>query len=108
MPIVAALLASTACVGKTSPVAPSEGPWRFTGNVSNTASLPIVGARLTVQDGVNRGTQVTSDSAGNYAFDRLASGRFTVVISASGFTSVSPLVDLYRDLDVNFALKTAP
>ena len=65
----------------------------------------IHGARLTVQDGANCGAQVVSDSAGRYSFAGLQSGRFTVVIEASGFVSVDPVVALYQDLEVNFALR---
>jgi len=37
-------------------------------------------------------------------YDSLERGRFTISIAAPGFVSVSPVVDLYRDIEVNFAL----
>jgi hypothetical protein len=67
-------------------------------------SGPIAGAHLTVIDGANANVSVTSDAAGRYRFDRLESGRFNIVIEAPGFVSASPVVDLYRDIEVDFAL----
>jgi hypothetical protein len=39
---------------------------------------PIRGARLTVQDGTNKGAQVTSDLMGRYSFTQPGEGRFTM------------------------------
>jgi hypothetical protein len=66
---------------------------------------PIAGAELTVVSGVNVNTKVTTDSAGRYVFSALESGRFTVAVAAPGFVSTRPVVDLYRDIQVNFALR---
>jgi len=65
----------------------------------------IPGARLTVQDGTNKGAQVTSDSSGRYVFTDLEGGRFTMLIEASGFVSVAPEVALSQDIEVDFALR---
>jgi hypothetical protein len=66
---------------------------------------PIAGARLTVVSGVNADAAVTSDSAGRYMFDNLTGGRFTVAITAPGYVTATPLVELYGDVEVNFALE---
>lgn len=101
----AALLAAPACVGASAPLAPSDGALRFTGTVSTMERTPIAGAQLMVVDGPNKGVQVATDASGHYEFSTLESGRFTMTIAASGFVSANPIVDLYHDLDVNFALR---
>ena len=102
--LLAALLTSS-CT-RLSPFAPTEGPFRFSGTVSalTGAHSPIRGAELVVIKGVNTNTKVLSDASGRYMFDGLERGRFTISIAAPGFVSVSPVVDLYRDIEVNFAL----
>ena len=105
--LLAALLVTSACA-TPSPVTPSEGTWRFSGSVSAMAGErvvgPLPGAQLTVVSGVNTNTTVTSDAAGRYSFEGLESGRFTVAIEAPGFVSATPVIDLYRDIEVDFAL----
>jgi len=90
---------------RSSPVRPSNGAWRLSGTVSSTAGAPIAGARLTVQEGANRDARVSADGSGRFVFDRLESGRFKVIIEAPGFVSVTPVVELYWDIDVDFALR---
>ena len=68
-------------------------------------SGPIAGADVTVVDGVNRNARVKSDATGRFSFADLESGRLTISIAASGYTSITPVIDLYRDLDASFALK---
>lgn len=88
-----------------SPVEPSNGAWRLSGSVSTTSGTPIAGARLTVQEGANKDARASSDGAGRFLFDRLESGRFKVIIDAPGYVSVTPIVELYWDIDVDFALR---
>ena len=106
--LVIALLAASACT-KSSPSAPSGGPWKFSGTVSGIDGVrlggPISGADLTVVSGANVNAKVKSDASGRYVFDNLEGGRFTVAIAARGFVSASPVVDLYRDTEANFVLK---
>lgn len=66
---------------------------------------PIAGAELTVLSGVNMNATVTTDSAGRYEFTSLERDKFTVTIAAPGFVSATPVVNLYRDIEANFALK---
>lgn len=90
-------------------VEPSPGPWRFSGTVSarqgGTVARPIGGAQLTVLTGVNANTRVTSDASGHFVFDALTADRFAVAIEAAGYLSATPTVNLYRDVDANFALE---
>ena len=55
--------------------------------------------------GANSNATVTSDGAGHYSFAKMASGTFTVKIAAPGYVSVTPVVHLYRDIAVDFALQ---
>jgi Carboxypeptidase regulatory-like domain len=103
--LLAGVLATAACVAPSSDERPANGSWRLSGKVSSTAGAPIAGARLTVQDGANRDARVSSDPSGSFEFAKLESGRFKVIIEAPGFESVTPVVELYWDVDVAFALR---
>jgi hypothetical protein len=107
--LLIALLTTSACAAPSSPVTPSEGPWRFSGTVSamqgGRVSGPIAGAQLSVVSGVNLNARVTTDVSGHYLFPTLSSGRFIVTISAPGYEAVTPVVDLYQDTEVDFALR---
>jgi hypothetical protein len=107
--LLAALLTTSACA-TSSPVTPSDGTWRFSGTVSaidgTRVGAPVAGAQLRVVSGVNTAAQVTSDAAGHYVFEGLESGRFTLAIAAPGYVTSTPIVELYRDIEVNFALVT--
>lgn len=103
--LVASMAVLAGCTIPETPVEPSNGAWRLSGSVSSTAGSPIAGARLTVQEGANKDARVSSDGSGHFLFDRLESGKFKVIIEAPGFVSVTPVVELYWDIDVNFALR---
>ena len=105
--VAAAALISACVVVPVTPVSPG-GMVRFTGAIVSLAGGPIAGARLTVLNGVNKDAQATTDATGHYAFASLQTGTFNVLIAANGFTSITPQVDLFVDLDANFALSTAP
>jgi Carboxypeptidase regulatory-like domain len=109
--LVAAVALSSACafVPAAAPVSPvsADGMVRFTGAIISLAGGQIAGARLTVLNGVNKDAQATTDAAGHYAFPSLQSGTFNVLIAANGFTSITPQIDLFQNLDANFALSTA-
>ena len=98
-----ALFAADACI-KRSSLAPGDGPWSLSGTITSLSGGRIAGARLMVLDGPNRDVQTTTDAAGRYAFQSLERGRFSVLIEASGFVSITPLVDLFRDIEATFAL----
>jgi len=53
---------------------------------------------------VNKDTHVTTDADGRYAFTGLQPDSFDVLIEAAGFASITPRVDLFKDVDVTFAL----
>lgn len=107
--LLAGALAGSACETMKAPVAPSKGPWRFTGMVlamnGSKVSGPISSAELTVVSGVNSNVKVRSDSSGHFAFTALESDIFTVTIDAPGYVSAKPVVNLYDHIDANFALK---
>jgi len=48
--------------------------------------------------------KTTTDTSGHYAFNGLETGRFTLTISAAGFVSLTPTVNLDRDLRADFAI----
>jgi hypothetical protein len=103
-----AFIAVSACT-RMVPVAPSPGPWRLSGTISTLDGggvlRPIAGSELIVVEGANLNARVTSDAAGRYVFDALDGGRFTLAITAPGYVGINPLVHLYRDTAVDFALK---
>ena len=102
--LAASAMAAAGCT-IPPPVAPSNGEWRLSGTVTSTAGAPIAGARLTVQEGANRDARVSADRSGRFVFERLESGKFKVIIEAPGFVSVTPVVELFWDIDVDFALR---
>lgn len=106
------LLATSACsaLSHSEPTAlqPSGLRWHLAGTIISTAGGPISTARLRVLDGSNQGVQAATDSAGHYAFNSLQGGSFSVTIEAAGYVSATPLVNLSRDLSVDFALSRTP
>lgn len=105
--LLVALLVAPACAAP-SPLTPTAGRWQFSGTVSRTergqVGSPIAGAELSVVSGVNINAKVTTDASGRYLFTGLESGRFTVAVAARGYLRATPIVDLYRDTEANFAL----
>lgn len=106
--LTALLLVGTACSAPTS-VTPSTGPWRFSGTVFAIDELkvgaPIVGAQLTLTSNDTVRARTTSDTSGRYVFSDLETGGFRVTISAPGFATLTPSVNLDRDLQADFAMK---
>jgi hypothetical protein len=111
--VVVALLLALAVTGAAacaivpaSPLAPSsaDGTVRFTGSVINLSSGAIAGAKLTIVTGVDKDAQVTTGADGHYVFAGLQPDGFSVLIEASGFTSITPRVNLFTDVDATFAL----
>jgi hypothetical protein len=102
--LIGSALAVGGCIVPSTPASPSTGAWRLSGTIGSTAGVPIAGAVVTVQEGANRDTQVTSDASGHFVFAQLEGGRFKVFIQAPGFVSLTPVIDLFTDIDVTFAL----
>ena len=107
--LVIALLIVTSACHLPEPLTPSNGPWRLSGTIfavdGSRTGTPLARAQLTVVSGASANTTVATDAAGHYVFPALESGRVSVNISAPGFISVTPAIDLYSDLDLDFALK---
>jgi hypothetical protein len=106
--LLVVLLITSGCAS-SAPLAPTNGPWKFSGTVSRLETSrvggPIPGAELNLTDGAKLNAKVTSDGAGHYVFTGLETGRYTVYITAPGYVSVSPVLNLYRDTEANFALE---
>jgi hypothetical protein len=104
-----ALSSTAACTAlqHSEPAAPVPTGLRhqLTGTIVTMNGGPIASAKLTVLDGSDSGVHVASDSTGHYAFSSLSSGRFTMTIQAPGHEAANPIVDLTRDLSVDFALR---
>jgi hypothetical protein len=102
------LLATSAC-HLPDPLTPSNGPWRLSGTIfavdGTRLGTPLAQAQLTLVSGASANTVVFTDAGGHYVFPPLESGRVSVNISAPGFVSVTPAIDLYSDLQLDFALK---
>jgi hypothetical protein len=105
--VLAMALATTACIAPPAPLEPN-GAWQFSGAISNLAGGNIAGARLTVMNGPNQDAQATTDAQGRFVFPSLEAGSFGVLIEASGFRSITPHVELFRDIVANFALSAVP
>jgi len=107
-----ALLAS-ACGGSDSstPTTPSTPTYSLTGTVSgvsgNGAAANLAGATVTISDGADSGKTATTDSTGNYSFPSLKQGGFTVVASATNYTSQSKPVTLTSNQTLSFQLSLA-
>jgi hypothetical protein len=66
---------------------------------------PLAGAQLTVTSGDEVRARTTSDTSGHYAFNGLETGEFTLTIAAPGFVSLTPRVNLDRDMRADFAMQ---
>ena len=106
--LTALLLVVPACSAPTS-VTPSTGPWRFSGTVFANDELnvgtPVVGAQLTLTSHDTVRARTTSDTSGRYAFSDLETGGFRLTISAPGFATLTPSVNLDGNLRADFAMK---
>ena len=106
--VLTAVVVLTACSAPTH-VTPSTGPWHFSGTVfamdELTVGAPIAGAQLTLTNDDEVRARTTSDTAGRYVFNALETGSFRLTISAPGFTTLTPSVNLDADLRADFAMK---
>ena len=106
--VIAVLVVVPACSVPTN-VTPSTGPWHFSGTVfardDVKVGAPIAGAQLTLTRDDEVRARATSDTSGRYVFNELETGRFRLTISAPGFATLSPNVDLDRDMQADFAMK---
>ena len=107
MLLAAAMLATSGCTAPSSALAPATGPWRLSGTVNSITGRRITGARLTVLNGPNKDAQVTTDAEGRFVFASLDHAAFDILIEAAGFTSITPRVNLFRDIEADFGLATA-
>ena len=66
---------------------------------------PVVGAQLTLTSNDKVRARTTSDNSGRYVFGELETGGFRLTISAPGFATLTPSVNLDGDLRADFAMK---
>jgi hypothetical protein len=107
--VLAAVLAVMPACSAPTTVAPSTGPWRFSGTVfamnEQALGAPIAGAQLTLSRNDQVRGRATSDLSGHFVFNALETGGFRLTISAPGFATLTPIVNLDGDLRTDFALK---
>ena len=60
---------------------------------------------MTMNSGDEVRARTTTDDSGHYAFNGLETGRFNMTISAPGFVSLTPKVNLDRDMRADFAIQ---
>ena len=79
------------------------------GTVSDPSGATVPGASV-VLDGPGGGKRARTDNAGEYAFSRLAPGRYSVKVAAKGFGAArrDVVVDGAAVCDVRLAIQTAP
>jgi len=66
---------------------------------------PIAGAQLTLTTNDEVRAKATSDTSGRYVFATLETGQFRLTISAPGFTTLTPRVNVEGDMRADFAMK---
>jgi hypothetical protein len=108
MLIVAAMFSTSGCTAPSSALTPSGGPWQLSGTINTITGDRIAGARVVVLNGPNKDAQATTDAQGRFVFASLEHAAFDILIEAAGFTSITPRVNLYRDIEAHFGLLAAP
>jgi len=96
------------CVGcGSSSISPSSSARTFTlsGRVTDSSTgVGLVGAIVSIGDGVNTGRSSTTDAAGNYTTAGLQQSGFTVTASVANYRSASKAVTLTSDQTLSFQL----
>jgi hypothetical protein len=79
------LCAFTALFIPFQAVGQGQKPASLTGTVQDPQQAVVVGATATLTDGKGVSKTATSDERGEYSFDGLAEGTYTLVVAAAGF-----------------------
>src|ERR1700691_4544438 len=94
-----ALVSGAVCHAQAPAAAQQKGS--ITGTVTNLAGDPVKGAMLTLAGGQPQFVWVPSDAQGNFTFDDLEPGHYTLSSIKSGYlqgtytdSSKSPVLDL--------------
>ena len=66
--------------------------------------VPIAGAQLTLTSAGEIRARATSDLSGRYVFNELETGSFRLTISAPGFATLTPSVNLEGNMQADFAM----
>ena len=89
-------------------VTPSTGPWQLSGTIFALDDLkpgtPVAGAQLVLTSGHEVRAKAVGDKSGYYVFNKLETGSFGLTISAPGFATLTPSINLNRDIQADFAI----
>jgi uncharacterized protein YfaS (alpha-2-macroglobulin family) len=66
---------------------------------------PVAGAQLTLNNDDEVRARTTTDASGRYVFNGLETGGFKLTISAPSFVTLTPSVNLDRNMRADFVLK---
>ena len=69
-------------------VFPQQNPISIKGTVTDQLGGLVVGATVVAKDSKGNAVTVTTDNDGNYQFHNLLSGRYQLVVTASGFNTL--------------------
>lgn len=95
---------ATASVSGTGVATPT---FTLTGTITETPptiTTPVVGARVEFVDGANQGKFGVSDSRGVYQVTGLSNGGYTVLVTLTGYTSVSRPVGIDGNSTLNIQM----
>ena len=109
-------VASAACKGDSGPVSPTpttrDAPavptWSLSGLVTErfqAVDLPVPGATVSIAEGPDTGRSIVTNNGGNYEFNGLEQGDFTVRATGTGYELSSQVVELRADRRLDFALR---
>ena len=114
---VVAISCSDGTLTSPSPGGPTAGPRQtllpdmvapLSGTVSSATGVPIAGATVRVLDGLSAGTSVTSDTNGQYRFERLPRANANLSATAVNYIEDRRGVHVDGSSALNFTLEPTP
>ncbi len=113
---VVMVVALPACSRDSSPVSPSpttpgtstRPTWSLSGVVTERfqgVDIPVLEATVSIADGSDAGRSIATDDIGNYEFNGLEQGAFTVRATRTGYELSAQVVELTADHTLDFALR---
>ncbi len=110
-------VALAACSGDSGPASPTPATgdtpagiptWSLSGVVRErfqAVDIPVPGATVSIADGSDAGGSIVTDDTGNYEFNGLEQGEFTVRATRIGYELGSQVVSLTADRSLDFELR---
>jgi hypothetical protein len=94
--LLALVAVGISCGGSTpSPLSSTSSTFILSGQVTDSVTGgSVIGASVSVADGLNAGRSATVDALGNYSIPALQQSGFTVTVSAVNYASQSKAVTL--------------